>query len=97
MNEEVKQTLLDLLKLDLGITHTLRDAYFHAVIQSSMAEMERMSVALDLEKVDDQMLVVDFASWTYRNRQENVSLSRNLQIRIHNRIIQKAGAQDAIT
>jgi hypothetical protein len=97
MDDQTKGTLLSLLKLDLGISHNLRDTYFNNMLESSQNEIERTGVVLDFASVDDQMLVVDYAAWTYRKRQEDVPLSRNLQIRINNRLIKKAGTSDAVT
>lgn len=98
MDDQIKATLLSLLKLDLGITHNLRDAYFNNLLVSSQNEIERRPIVpLDFTNVDDQMLVVDYAAWTYRKRQENTPLSRNLQIRINNRVIKKAGIVNAVT
>ncbi|MDX8291422.1 hypothetical protein SLL00_16550 [Metabacillus indicus] len=97
MNEQITENLLALLKLDLGITHTLRDAYFLTLIQSAQQEIERTGIVLDYANVGDQMLTVDYAAWSYRKRQEDVPLSKNLKLRMNNRLIQKAGRQDAIT
>ncbi|PEQ33413.1 hypothetical protein CN467_22130 [Bacillus cereus] len=96
MNEQVKDTLLNLLKLDLGITHNLRDAYFNNLLVSSQNEIERTGIVLDFESVDDQMLTVDYAAWSYRNRQLDNPLSRNLKFRINNRVIKKAGITNAV-
>ncbi|MCU4822682.1 hypothetical protein OCA00_13670 [Bacillus cereus] len=96
MNDQVKTNLLTLLKLDLGITHDLRDAYFNNLLVSSQNEIERTGIVLDFENIDDQMLTVDYAAWVYRHRQEDVPLSRNLQIRLNNRVIKKAGIKDAV-
>lgn len=87
--------LLSLLKLDLGITHNLRDSYFFSLLASTQEELMTMGVYTDTTKQDDQMLIVDYAAWTYRKRQEDVPLSRNLRMRINNRIIKRAGAADA--
>ena len=91
MNDETKSTLLELLKLDLGFKHTARDTYLNKLIPSAEKELIRKGLVLDMEQDDDQMLVVDYAAWLYRNRQEYQPLPRNIQIRIHNRAIQKAG------
>ncbi|UQZ76848.1 hypothetical protein C2I17_21150 [Niallia circulans] len=96
MNDSVKETILSLLKLDLGITHNLRDAYFSNVIESTCKEIETMGVTLNLESVEDQMLVVEYSAWNYRNRHVNIPLSRSIQFKIHNRLIKKAGKPDAI-
>ncbi len=84
--------LLELLKLDLGITHTLRDTYFSSLLESSQNEIQMTGIVLDLESSEDQMLVVDYAAWTYRKRQDDTPLSKNLQLRIKNRVIKKVGA-----
>jgi hypothetical protein len=97
MDDYNKETLLSLLKLDLGITHNLRDSYFDKLIVSSQKEIEITGIILDFENEDDQMLVVDYAAWSYRKRLEDIPLSRNLKIRINNRIIKKAGKVDAVT
>lgn len=94
MDDQTKATLLSLLKLDLGISHNLRDTYFNNLLESSQNEIERTGIVLDFTSVDDQMLTVDYAAWTYRKRQEDAPLSRNLKIRINNRLIKKAGTPD---
>lgn len=95
MDDTTKENLLSLLKLDLGITHDLRDTYFSGLLDTAESEIMREGAALDLVKPDDQILVVDYAAWSYRKRLENVPLARSIQFRIHNRIIEKAGATDA--
>lgn len=90
-------TLLNLIKLDLGITHDLRDAFFIQLLQSSIQEIERRGINLDIKKADDQMLIVDYAAWTYRKRQEDVPIANNIQHRIRNRIIaERVAKQNAI-
>jgi len=91
-------TILSLFKIDLGITHNLRDSFFIELINSSLFEIERKGISLDLSRSDDAMLLCDYALWTYRKRQEDVGLSRNIQHRLRNRIIEERIAkQDAIT
>lgn len=89
-------SLLTLVKIDLGITHNLRDVYFETIIQSSKKELERMGIAFKEElPVDDMQLVVDYAVWSYRKRQEDVGLDRSIRFRIHNRLIGRVGDVDA--
>lgn len=86
------ETILLLFKIDLGVTHDKRDTYFNALINSCVKELKGKGVALDFEDVEDQMLVSDYALWRYRNRQQNVSLSNNLQLRIRNAIVKGRAA-----
>jgi hypothetical protein len=83
------ETILNLLKLDLGVTHSLRDAYFISLIKTTVAEIERRGITLDTNKTEDQMLVSDYAAWTYRKRQEDAPLANNIQHRLRNRIIEE--------
>lgn len=91
MSEEKLATCLSLFKLDMGITHNLRDTLFTNLIESSTNELEKMGVNLSSATVEDTQLIVDYSAWMYRKRQEDIGLPRNLQFRIHNRVIQKVG------
>jgi len=91
------QTILQLLKIDLGITHTLRDSFFIQLIKSTIKEIERRGITLDLSMADDQMLVVDYSAWTYRKRVEDAPLASNIQHRLRNRIVkERIKKQDAV-
>jgi hypothetical protein len=83
------ETLLNLLKIDLGITHNLRDAFFTKLIEGTLKEIQRRGITSDLNSADDQMLIVDYAAWAYRKRQEDVPLANNIQHRLRNRIIKE--------
>ncbi len=76
---------LEMLKIDLGINHDKRDAYFNNLLQASKNELQSRGVYLDLLDVEDLMLLCDYSAWNYRKRQENIPISRNLQQRIRNR------------
>ncbi|WP_342546123.1 hypothetical protein [Lysinibacillus sp. FSL K6-4013] len=86
--------ILTLFKIDLGITHTARDDYFSKLIEGTINEIERKGIKLNCENVDDQMLVADYAAWTYRKRQENIPISRNIQLRLKNRIVRERSVVD---
>ncbi|MBT2728393.1 hypothetical protein J7E63_15800 [Bacillus sp. ISL-75] len=91
------ETLLSLLKIDLGITHNLRDAFFIKLIEGTLKEIQRRGIKPDLNSSDDQMLIVDYAAWAYRKRQEDTPLANNIQHRLRNRIIkERIDKQDAI-
>ena len=82
-------TVLQLFKIDLGIMHNLRDAYFIQLIKGTIQEIETRGITLDTNSADDQMLIVDYALWVYRKRQEDVPLANNIQHRLRNRIIEE--------
>ncbi|MEK4494492.1 hypothetical protein [Ureibacillus sp. FSL W8-0352] len=80
---------LSLFKLDLGITHNLRDALFINRLNSTITELTKMGVDLSKETAEDIQLIVDYSLWQYRKRQDDVGLPRNLLFKIHNRKIEK--------
>lgn len=81
------ETVLNLLKIDLGITHTLRDTFFTTLLQAVQKEIESKGITIDLTNTEDQMLLSDYAAWKYRKRQEDVGMSQNLLFRIRNRVV----------
>ena len=83
------ETLLNLFKIDIGIMHNLRDTYFIQLIQGTIKEIENRGITLDVLSADDQMLIIDYATWVYRKRQEDLPLSSNIQHRLRNRIIEE--------
>ena len=83
------ETILELLKLDLGITHNERDTYFNALICTAVKELKARGIDIDVNVTEDQILIADYSAWTYRKRQEDVPLARNLEWRIRNRIVKK--------
>jgi hypothetical protein len=87
-------TVLNLLKIDLGILHNKRDAYLIELVKATIKEIERRGITLDLKSADDAILVADYAAWTYRKRQEDIPLANNIQHRLRNRIIKERSKQD---
>jgi hypothetical protein len=82
-------TIINLLKLDLGIQHNLRDAFFIQLVKGTIGEIEKRGIKLDLNNASDQMLVSDYSAWVYRKRQEDLPLANNIRTRLRNRIIEE--------
>ena len=82
-------TLINLLKLDLGIQHNLRDAFFIQLVKGTIGEIEKRGIKLDLNDASDQMLVSDYSAWVYRKRQEDIPLANNIKTRLRIRIIEE--------
>ena len=99
MNDVDEQSLylvLSMFKFDLGVSHDLRDNEYRTLLEASKNELERKGVSFDLSKIDDLMLISDYASWSYRKRQEDIPLSNNIKSRINTRLIQKAAQTEVI-
>lgn len=77
-------TVLEMLKIDLGISHKARDVYLNNVIQGCAEELKDKGIILDLNNADDVMLLSDYSAWRYRKRTEDVPLAKNLDLRINN-------------
>jgi hypothetical protein len=89
MNQQLIQTVLKLFKINKGIRHDLRDELFLNLIESSYTDLEKMGMSLTEATAQDIQLVLEYANWYYDNRSGNVGLPRNLQFKIHNRVVEK--------
>ena len=84
-----KGQLLELLKLKLGISTTLRDKPLEKIIDAVISELgENLGVVLDPERADHEMFVVDFAGYRYEG---GVDMPRHLQWRLHNLQVSSKG------
>lgn len=82
--------VLELLKIDLGITHSKRDKYFRSLIGGCIEELKERGIMLDENEQEDVMLLSDYSAWRYRMRDKDVvALSKNLEMRIKNRIVKE--------
>lgn len=81
--------VLQMFKLDLGITHTARDTFFTNFLLAQQKELEAKGFMLDLTTTEDIMLLSDYSVWIYRNRDKDVDVSKNLQLRIRNRVVKE--------
>lgn len=88
------ETVLLLLKQDFGIKSDNRDVYFTSLLKAAEKELKRKGITLNLDSTDDQVLLADYTAWNYRNRQKDIGLSKNLQVRIRNRIIKERATRD---
>lgn len=91
VNEKI--TILSLLKLDLGITSEAKDPYFLALIDSAISEIQARGIRLDFEAVEDQLLISDYAAWSYRKRTADTDLSKSLSHRLRNRAVKARSEQ----
>lgn len=86
--------VLQMFKIDLGISHKKRDEYFENYLAAQNGELLRRGITLDLESAEDVMLLSDYAAWNYRKRTEDIPLAQNLRQRIRNRQIKNRAGGD---
>ena len=78
--------MLDMLKIDLGITTTAYDERLQQYIDNAQTEITREGVNLNLESVNDMQLVVAYAAWTWSKRDSGEGMPRMLRYQLNNRI-----------
>lgn len=81
-----------MLKLDLGITATIKDSYFRNLITAQNSELAKSGVTLDLDKTEDIIFLSDYVAFQYRKRESGGEMPKNLQLRLMNRKIRGRAA-----
>lgn len=86
MNDE---TMLSMLKIDLGITTTAYDARLEQYLSSAEKEIEREGVTLSAStSVDDANIIIQYAAWMWRKRDTGEGMPRMLRWVINNRLFE---------
>ena len=78
--------LLDSLKVDLGIRTTAYDERLDQYLQDAEASIQREGATLLLDSVDDCQLVIMYAAWLWRRRDNMEGMPRMLRYKLNNRI-----------
>ena len=94
MNE---QTMLDALKVDLGISTNAYDTRLGQYIVTARAAIEREGITLTNTgteeapalSVEDAGLVVMYAAWLWRKRDTGEGIPRMLRWQLNNRLFSK--------
>ena len=87
-----EQTILLMLKTDLGVTTTAYDSRFLQLISAAEGYIEAEGATLNLESVDDMQLVKMYADYLWRRRDSQAGMPRMLRFALNNRVLgQKAG------
>lgn len=82
--------ILNGLKIDLGIINsTVYDTRLEVLLETAKKEIEREGAVLDLNCIDDQNLIIDYARYMWLSRREPQEFPRSLRWRINNRIFGK--------
>lgn len=79
-------TMLTMLKVDLGITSTVYDLRLMQYLASAQTEILREGAVLDLDQVDDMQLVVMYAAWMWRRRDGMGGMPRMLRYALNNKV-----------
>lgn len=89
MNEA---TMLEMLRIDLGITTTKYDARLKKLLESAKTEIEREGVTLSpSDSVSDANLVIQYTGWLWRKRDTGEGMPRMIRWQINNRLFEVGG------
>ena len=80
------ETLLPLLKIDLGIVTDAYNSRLTAYIENAQKEISREGVTLG-DEVDDDHLTIMYAAWTWRKRETGEGMPRMLRYALNNRVM----------
>lgn len=84
--EEQASTILDLLKVDLGITAGAYDPRLTAMIRAAAVQIETEGITLNPEEIGDQQILVMYAAWMWRRRDTMEGMPRMLRYILNNRL-----------
>lgn len=81
------EQMLQMLKIDLGITTEIYDERLGQYIQTAQAEIEREGASLTpSSSVPDATLIISYAAWMWRKRDTGEGIPRMLRWQINNRL-----------
>ena len=86
MSTEQLAAMLANLKTDLGVTTTAYDTRLSDYIRAAASFITEQGAALDYDSVQDAMLIVQYAAWTWRRRDTGEGMPRMLRYALNNRI-----------
>lgn len=78
--------LLEMLKVDLGITTAAYDDRLTMYLENAQTEITREGISLNMSAVGDMQLVVMYAAWTWRKRATGDGMPRMLRYALNNRL-----------
>lgn len=87
-------TILEMLKVELGISTNAYDTVLNQIITYSVDEIEREGIVLDLSTVSDTTLVSMYAAWLWRKRETGEGMPRMLRYALNNRVFSQKMAED---
>lgn len=79
------ENVLAIVKQDLMIKSTLRDAYLLQLITACCKDLSGRGVYID-DSIDDTFLLADYVTHCYRHRiEDDAALPQHLQLRLNNK------------
>lgn len=86
MNET---TMLEMLKVDLGITTTAYDTRLLSYLDSARLAIMTEGIDVDENVISDSNLIIMYASWLWKKRDTGEGMPRMLRWQLNNRLFQE--------
>jgi hypothetical protein len=84
---------LAMLKVDLGITTTVFDKRLEQYLSKAKSEIEREGITL-ADSIDDDNLLIFYAAWLWRSRDNFTAMPRGLRYMMNNRLFSEKMSTD---
>lgn len=85
------ETMLLLMKTDLGITTTLYDERLLQYLAAAKQEIEREGCVLSADSASDTNLQIMYAAWMWRRRDTGEGMPRMIRWLLNNRLFDTSG------
>ena len=95
MTTENMAIVMEMLKVDLGISTEAYDNRHGQYIDYAVEEITREGIVLDVSKPNDLNLIAMYSAWLWRKRDSGDGMPRMLRYALNNKLIsQKLGDDD---
>ena len=89
------ETMLLLMKTDLGITTTLYDERLLQYLAAAKQEIAREGYVLSADSADDNNLQIMYAAWMWRRRDTREGMPRMIRWLLNNRLFDNTSGGDS--
>lgn len=90
------ETMLQLLKIRLGIASTGRDQYLQHLLDATIIMLEdEKKIDVDVSNPLISSFIINYSAWVYESKGEHGGMPRHLQYALHNLMIHNGKAVQA--
>lgn len=82
-------TMLEMLKVDLGITTNAYDTRLLSYLDSARLAIMTEGIDVDENVISDSNLIIMYASWLWKKRDTGEGMPRMLRWQLNNRLFQE--------
>ena len=79
--------MIDMLRTDLGITTNKYDVRLYQYLETAQSMIKTEGITINDDDPQDQQLVVSYAAWMWRKRDNMEGMPRMLRYQLNNRLM----------